>query len=384
MYLEYYGLKEKPFSLSADPKYIYYTENHKEALAQMIYASTQNIGFMVLTGEIGTGKSILINALISQVPKTYHFAKIYHSALSPVGLIQNICKEFKIDILNKSKSELIFDLQDFLKWNYHSGGKSIILLDEAQNLKTETLEEVRLLSNFEVDNKKILQIYFIGHPELKNILLQKKLNQLRERISLHYNLKQLDRIETADYISHRLEIAGKSNGKKLFRDDAIDQIFALTEGIPRRINILCDNSLLMGYTNLYDYIDGGTIDRVHYYNQIGKSFSKKPSDTIASESEITIVSNVSKKIPLEKKSIKKKEKSLQTSSFKNLRNTIKKKEIDYSDVNNLNRQYMKNKFTLVPCASKVRNIIISIFYALAGGIAAIMIALGIYAVIMFF
>ena len=115
MYLDYFKLKENPFSLSPDPKYLFYSKNHKEALAQMIYAATEDSGFMVLTGEIGTGKTLLINALINQFPKTYHFAIIYHSALSPVGLIQNICKEFKLDFAGKSMTQLILDIQDFLK-----------------------------------------------------------------------------------------------------------------------------------------------------------------------------------------------------------------------------------------------------------------------------
>ena len=145
MYFNYYGLKEKPFSLSADPRYLYYSGSHKEALAQMIYAASEDAGFLILTGEVGTGKTLMINALTERLPKEYRVAKIYHTALDPEGLIQNICKEFNIDYTNKSLSQLVLKIQDFLKWTNTAGERSILILDEAQNLTSETLEEIRLL-----------------------------------------------------------------------------------------------------------------------------------------------------------------------------------------------------------------------------------------------
>lgn len=190
MYFNYYGLKEKPFSLSADPRYLYYSRSHKEALAQMIYAASEDAGFLILTGEVGTGKTIMINALIDRLPKEYRVAKIYHSALSPKGLIENICKEFNIDFSNSSISQLVLKIQDFLKWTHTSGERSILILDEAQNLTAETLEEIRLLSNFEAAHKKVMQIFLIGQPELEEKLWSNDLRQLRERISLKYRLQK--------------------------------------------------------------------------------------------------------------------------------------------------------------------------------------------------
>jgi general secretion pathway protein A len=268
MYFKYYGLSEKPFSLSADPRYIYYSNSHKECFAQMAYTATQDSGFMILTGEVGTGKTIMINALIDRLPKRYRVAKIYHTALNPEGLVQNICKEFGLQFLDSSLSQLILKIQDFLKWTHDSGEKSILILDEAQNLNPDTLEEIRLLSNFEAAHQKILQVFLAGQPELEEKLWAKNLRQLRERVSLRYHLKKLDRQESEQYIRHRLKVAGLPTGRSLFADSALEKIYALSDGIPRRINILCDNALLMGYAENYKIIDAEMVRKVGYYNQV--------------------------------------------------------------------------------------------------------------------
>ncbi len=279
MYLDYYDLKEKPFSLSPDPSYLYYSQSHKEALAQMIYTATQDPGFMVLIGEVGTGKTVLINSLINQFPETYHFAKIYHSALSPKGLIQNICKEFNLDYVNKTMTQLVLKIQDFLKWNYNSGGRSVLILDEAQNLGTETLEEIRLLSNFETAHKKIMQIYLIGQPELEEKLLNTNLRQLRERVSLKFILKRLNLEETKLYINHRLKVAGLSGKRDLFIEEAIEKVYEISKGTPRRINILCDNALLLGYSEFSNKIDAAIIRRASYCCEMGLSAEVNLTDT---------------------------------------------------------------------------------------------------------
>ncbi len=279
MYLDYYDLKEKPFSLSPDPSYLYYSQSHKEALAQMIYTATQDPGFMVLIGEVGTGKTVLINSLINQFPETYHFAKIYHSALSPKGLIQNICKEFNLDYVNKTMTQLVLKIQDFLKWNYNSGGRSVLILDEAQNLGTETLEEIRLLSNFETAHKKIMQIYLIGQPELEEKLLDTNLRQLRERVSLKFILKRLNLEETKLYINHRLKVAGLSGKRDLFIEEAIEKVYEISKGTPRRINILCDNALLLGYSEFSNKIDAAIVSRASYCCEMGLSAEVNLTDT---------------------------------------------------------------------------------------------------------
>jgi general secretion pathway protein A len=273
MYFNYYGLKEKPFSLSADPKYLFYSENHKEALAQMVYAASEDCGFFVLSGEVGTGKTMMINALLDRLPNDYRVAKIYHTALNPKGLIQNICKEFGLEYLNISTSQLILKIQDFLKWTHNAGEKSLLILDEAQDLNLETLEEVRLISNFEFKHKRILQIFLVGQQELEAKLSNPHMRQFRDRISLRYKLTKLAREEAYRYIGHRLAVAGRQNNKAIFTKEAIDEIHRLSGGIPRRINIIGENALLMGYAENCPVIKGSMIKHVADYRPIGESFT---------------------------------------------------------------------------------------------------------------
>ena len=274
MYLDYFGLKEKPFSLSPDPRYLYYSRSHKEALAQMIYAATQDTGFMMLTGEVGTGKTILINALINQFPN-YSIANIVHSASNPEGLIRNICKEFKVHSADGTLDQLVLKLQDFLKWNYNAGTKSILILDEAQNLETATLEEIRLLSNFESASKKYIQVYLIGQPELEEKLWNENLRQLRSRISLKFRLASLNREETKRYIVHRMRVAGMPDKRRVFDEKAMNKVFEMTAGIPRQINILCDHALLIAYSNLFNTIDTPMVEMVGNFNRMEHYTAKK-------------------------------------------------------------------------------------------------------------
>jgi general secretion pathway protein A len=259
MYLDYYGLKEKPFTLSPDPKYLYYSDSHKEALARMIYAITQNNGIMLLTGEVGTGKTSLINATLESLPKTYQVVNVRYTIVSPMGLLQNICRELSIAYSNRNMAELVGKLQEYLKWKYQLGKKSVLILDEAQNLYWDTLELIRLLSNVESKNEKYFQILFIGQPELDAKLSTPKLRHLRERIGLRFHLRKLTRKETEEYVNHRISVAG-SDGRAIFQSEAFDTIYNCTEGIPRRINILCDNALLMGYSRNQDQIGPDIIE----------------------------------------------------------------------------------------------------------------------------
>lgn len=273
MYFNLYGLKEKPFSLSADPRYLYFSRSHKEALSQMIYAASEDSGFLVLTGRVGTGKTIMINTLIDRLPKDYRVAKIYHTALNPKGLVQNICKEFGLDFRYKTTSQLVLSIQDFLKWTYDAGERSLLILDEAQDLNTETLEEVRLLSNFESDHKKILQMFLVGQPELEKNLEKEELRQFKERVSLNYRLSKLDREETFKYIACRLAVAGEKDVNAIFTKQAIDEIHELCDGIPRRINILCENALLMGYAENCKVINVDIIKKVSEYHPAEENFA---------------------------------------------------------------------------------------------------------------
>ncbi|NIR51883.1 AAA family ATPase [candidate division KSB1 bacterium] len=262
MYLDFYGLKNKPFTLSPDPKYLYYSSSHKEAVSQFIYSITQQNGFMVLTGEVGTGKTTLINAMLDCLPDNFLVAKIFHTVLSPKGLIQNVCKEFKITFSSHTMAELIFKLHEHLMRNCRAGRKCILILDEAQNLKPNILEEIRLLSNFEAKNEKYLHIILVGQPELDTRLEDVNLRQLRDRVGFKYTLNKLNQEETLEYISHRLKVAGFSNSRHIFTEEAVERIYSLSEGIPRHINILCENALLLSYAENSQTVDAETIEKV--------------------------------------------------------------------------------------------------------------------------
>ncbi len=255
MYLDFYGITEKPFTLSPNPRYLYYSRKHKEALSQIIYAVTEHYGYMVLTGDVGTGKTTLINALLQCLPGDFEVAKIFHTVLSPKGLIQNICKEFKISFENYTMAELIFKLHSHLTQNHKNGRKSLLILDEAQNLSENILEEIRLLSNFEANDEKFIQILLVGQPELEDKLSRHSLRQLRDRINLKYDLSRLQAEDTAAYIAHRLRISGYPDNGSVFTKKALEQIQAVSEGIPRKINIACDNAMLLGYAKNVKPID---------------------------------------------------------------------------------------------------------------------------------
>lgn len=248
MYLEFFGLKENPFTISPDPKYIYYSPTHKEALSQMIYCVNHNCGFMLLTGEVGTGKTSLVNAFKKYLPPAYQAAVLSHAILSPRGLLQSICKAFGVRYLNLSVEEMLHNLQDYLRWKHHVGKKLVLIIDEAQILATDILEHIRLLSNFEEMNEKYLQILLVGQPEIKTKLKAHSLRPLTERILLHYDLERLDLSETNNYIYHRLKVAGYPSGNNLFSKEVIGIIYHFSQGIPRRINICCDKAMLIGYS----------------------------------------------------------------------------------------------------------------------------------------
>ncbi len=263
MYLDFYGFKEKPFTLSPNPKFLFYSGEHKEAFSRLMFAVLlQQQGYMVLTGEVGTGKTTLINELVNRLPADHHVAQIYHSALSPKGLVQNICNEFGISYAKQTMAELVFELQKCLKRNFDAGKKSVLILDEAQNLSPDILEEIRLLSNFEDVQQKYLQIVLVGQPELETTLKSPNLRQLKDRIALQFRLKRLNSKEIDDYVNYRLKVAGCQMVGSLFTQTAINRICMFSSGIPRRINIVCDRALLMGYTNNCQQIDEKIIEKV--------------------------------------------------------------------------------------------------------------------------
>jgi len=249
MYASHFKLRENPFSLTPDPKYLFLSRQHREALNHLIYGIKEKKGFIVVTGGIGTGKTTLSRALLSGMDPSVETALIFNSYLSDMELLEVINQEFGIPLVgvDRTKRRYIDTLNAFLLANHRAGKNSVVLIDEAQNLSRNVLEQIRMLSNLETETEKLLQIVLVGQPELRELLVQPSLRQLNERIAVRYHLDALLEDDVPDYIVHRLTVAGNT-GHLSFADDAFGSIYDFSRGNPRRINILCDRALLIAYT----------------------------------------------------------------------------------------------------------------------------------------
>ncbi len=249
MYLSFFGLNEKPFAITPDPRYLYLSERHAEALAHLLYGINEAGGFVQLTGEVGTGKTTTIRSLLAQTPKNAEVALILNPRMTPPEFLLTICEELGIgvpDSAEHSLKDLVDILNDYLL-KAHAGGRRIVLVvDEAQNLAPEVLEQVRLLTNLETNTQKLLQIILIGQPELRELLARTELRQLAQRITGRYHLDPLSPVETSAYVRHRLRVAGATTD--IFTPPALAEIYRLSGGVPRVINVIADRSLLGAYT----------------------------------------------------------------------------------------------------------------------------------------
>lgn len=248
MYLSFYGLKEKPFNATPDPKFLYLGPGHREALAQLVYGVQERKGFMVVTGEVGTGKTTLLQALLQRLGGGAAAALLFHSTLQFDGVLEYMLGEFGIAGAGTSQAQRLLALKNFLGERRRVGQPTLLILDEAQNLDPAILEQVRLLSNFESSTEKLLQILLAGQPELGAKLQLPQLRQLKQRIGLQCRIPPLTRQETRGYIRHRLQTAGAVD-PEFFSDPAVARISEYAGGIPRVINILCDHCLLFGYAD---------------------------------------------------------------------------------------------------------------------------------------
>ncbi|WP_462150768.1 ExeA family protein [Pseudoalteromonas xiamenensis] len=247
MYLGYFGLSEKPFSIAPNPEYLFLSERHKEALAHLQYGLGDAGGFVLLTGEVGTGKTTITRTLLSSLPENTEVAFILNPTLSAHELLESICDELTIPV---EKGATLKQLTDSIKAkllaNHAAGGHTMLIIDEAQHLAPEVLEQLRLLTNLETDHKKLLQIVLVGQPELQQLLQRTELRQLAQRITARYHLLPLTQVQVFDYIQHRLHKAGCN--KALFEPMAVELMYELTAGIPRLINLLADRCLLGAFS----------------------------------------------------------------------------------------------------------------------------------------
>lgn len=246
MYLNFYGLKENPFNVTSDPAFLYLSDTHKEALDHLIYGIETRKGFIEITGEIGSGKTTLCKALLSKISKNTTTSLILNSNLPEIQLLEAVLMDFGLTVNKRTKGMLIKELNDFLLLQLSKNKNVVLIIDEAQNLKKNTLETIRMLSNLETDKEKLLQIVLVGQPELREKLSLPELEQLKQRISVRFHLAPLKGEEVKEYLTHRLLVAG-SSGKIVFSDSGINLIKEFSKGIPRIINIICDKALLLGF-----------------------------------------------------------------------------------------------------------------------------------------
>ena len=249
MYLRFFGLNEKPFAITPDPRYLYLSERHAEALAHLLYGINESGGFIQLTGEVGTGKTTMVRTLLSRVPHHADVAVILNPRVTPVEFLLTICEELGLGIADADRDsvkQMVDALNRRLLAAHADGRRIIVIVDEAQNLSAEVLEQVRLLTNLETPTQKLLQIILIGQPELRELLDRTELRQLAQRITGRYHLQPLSREETQGYIRHRLRVSGAA--EEIFTSGALTEVHRLAAGIPRVINVTCDRALLGAYT----------------------------------------------------------------------------------------------------------------------------------------
>ncbi len=260
MYREYFGLKENPFSIAPDPHYFYMSEGHREALAHLIYGVGADSGFILLTGEVGTGKTMVCRCLIDQMPDNTDIAFILNPKLTSDELLASICDEFAILYPAGTTSNKVFvqAIYAYLLQTHEKGRRAILILEEAQNLSPDVLEQIRLLTNLETNKHKLLQIIMLGQPELLDMLARPELRQLSQRITARYHLGALAPIEVAEYVDHRLRVAGWMRGR-LFPAETLNLLYRLSGGIPRLINVICDRALIGAFIQNKDRVEKKTL-----------------------------------------------------------------------------------------------------------------------------
>ncbi|MFH1791475.1 MAG: AAA family ATPase [Candidatus Omnitrophota bacterium] len=254
MYKEFYRLRERPFSITSDPNFLFFSRTHREAMSHMLFGIRERKGFIAITGEIGTGKTTLCKAVLNELGEAARTAYIFNPSLSGVQLMENILEDFGVAPVRRNKGAMFKQLNLFLIEELSAERNVILIIDEAQNLKQSLFEQIRMLSNLETEKEKLLQIVFVGQPQLTARLNSPALTQLKQRIAVRYHLAPLDRDEIGQYIYHRLKVAGSSDNI-IFTPEALEVIATYSSGLPRVINIVSDRCLLHGYVKGTMHID---------------------------------------------------------------------------------------------------------------------------------
>lgn len=254
MYLDYYGLSEPPFDLTPNPRFLFFSAKHREALNHLLYGLRERKGFVQLTGEVGAGKTTICRALLEQLGENFATALILNPVLDADQLMKAVAMEFGLDVKGLDRLETVASINAFLLQQVEHQKDAVLIIDEAQDLTNELLEQIRLLSNLETDDRKLLQIVLMGQPELRDRLDDFRLRQLRQRITVRYHLRPLTRSELGQYVHHRLQVSG-SKGAPYFSTGALWRIYRYSQGIPRLVNAVCDKCLLAGFVQQRDRID---------------------------------------------------------------------------------------------------------------------------------
>ena len=288
MYLDFYNLTTKPFQINADPRFLWLGEKHKEALAVLRYGILDNKGFLLLTGEVGTGKTTLIHALINALKDDVIIANVPDPGLETMEFYAYIARAFNLNNGFKSKYEFLSIFGEFLHRSHAEKKQVLLILDESQRMNQVLLEEIRLLSNIEKQSTKLINIFFVGQAEFNDIILETRNSALRQRITVNYNLGPISRKDIDLYVRHRLKIAGAE--KRIFTPNAIKEIHAFSEGFPRLINVICDRALVTGYANGLETISRSIIkecaDEMRLHK---KGKQKKIAAVIQQEEEPSLV-----------------------------------------------------------------------------------------------
>ena len=288
MYTEHFGIDETPFSLVPDPHYLYMSEGHREALAHLLYGVKGNGGFVLLTGEVGTGKTTVCRCLLEQLPEQVDIALILNPKVTALELLASICDELHIsyDQDNKSIKAAVDHISDYLLAAHAAGRKTVLIIDEAQNLAPPVLEQIRLLTNLETNKCKLLQIIMLGQPELLDKLRRSDLRQLAQRITARYHLGPLAKEDIALYVKHRLTVAGLDT--RLFSPACLKRVAKLTGGVPRLINVICDRALLGAYAEGKENVTLAILDRAGR-EVFGEFPHSRPGRNPARSSPIVII-----------------------------------------------------------------------------------------------